>query len=240
MTGDKDASDLVENWLGQPWQYRSLRKQLYLQLVENLHPYFKDSRPAWKFYADGVFEFHTQGYFQSWAALRDLCRLTKESGLSGLIILFDEFEDVVTNLRNVKFQEDAFWNLFVFYSGKQFPGKTYFAVTPEFVAKCKKLLVDKDRWDFDLSRFDALPSFAMSPLGMSHLQRLARRIVEIHGAAYSWDARSIAGPSAIHAALEDANSLQVQDRTRRAIIAVVETLDDLLQNMKLPPTSSRV
>ena len=70
-----------------------------------MRKHFRDSRPEWKFYADEVFMFHTGGYAQSWAALRDLEHLACAVGLKGLVILFDEFEDVITNLRNVVHQK---------------------------------------------------------------------------------------------------------------------------------------
>jgi hypothetical protein len=126
-TGKDEVMDIVEDWLYQPWNYKVQRKKLYIQLVDNLRRFFRDPRPEWKFYADEVFMFHTQGYSQSWAALRELDTLARASGLKGMIILFDEFEDVITNLHNVAHQEAAFWNLFHFYIGKQFPGKTFFA-----------------------------------------------------------------------------------------------------------------
>ena len=53
-----------------------------------MRKHFRDSRPEWKFYADEVFMFHTGGYAQSWAALRDFERLACAVGLKGLVILF--------------------------------------------------------------------------------------------------------------------------------------------------------
>jgi hypothetical protein len=228
-TGNADARDLVEDWLYQPWQYSGQRKKLYIQLVLNLRKFFRDPRPDWKFYAEHVFMFHTQGYAQSWSGLRDLDILARAAELQGMIILFDEFEDVITNLRNVAHQEAAFWNLFHFYSGKQFPGKTFYAVTPEFVNKCKTRLLEKGRWDFDFSRFDALPKFEMSPLESQHLVELASRIVPVHGLAYDWDAASAVNDPGIQNVLKGAMRTQIQDRTRRAIISVVKHLDDSLQ-----------
>ena len=43
-------------------------------------------------------------------------------GLRGCM-LFDEFEDVLTNLRSFRQQEDAFSDLFLFFAGKRFSGK---------------------------------------------------------------------------------------------------------------------
>jgi len=227
-TGDTNAQSLVEDWLYHTWEYRGQRKKLYVELVKNLRSFFRDPRPDWKFYADGVFMFYTQGYAQSWAALRGLDNLCRAAGLKGLIILFDEFEDVITNLSNVAYQEAAFWNLFHFYSGKMFQGKTFYAVTPQFVEKCKAVLLHKGRCDFDFSRFDSLPMFEMSPLEEEHLIELARRIVPVHGTAYSWDAaRAI---NSVINVTREALQMQIQDRTRYGVIRIIKHLDDLFQD----------
>ena len=153
-----------------------------------------------------------------------MCQIT---GLTGMAILFDEFEDVLTNLNRVNWQEAAFWNLFRFVSGTRFSGKTFFAVTPSFVEKCKSCLTGKGRWDIDLSKFDALQHFEMSPLTKNELLQLAERIVEVHELAYEYEVaddvrekmKEIVGLAAMSA---------VQDRTRQAIRRAVEVLDDAL------------
>jgi hypothetical protein len=229
-TGNVEACDLIEDWLLNPWQYKRQRKKLYCHLVENMRKHFRDPRPEWKFYADEVFMFHTGGYAQSWAALRDLERLACAVGLKGLVILFDEFEDVITNLRNVAHQEAAFWNLFHFYSGKQFPGKTFYAVTPEFVEKCKIRLLKKGRWDMDLSMFDALPKFEMSPLSRPHLFSLGEKIVDVHRLAYEWNGQFSVGRDDLETWMKEATAVQLQDRTRQAITLMVKRLDSLFQD----------
>ena len=229
-TGNAKACDLIEDWLLNPWQYRGQRKKLYCHLVENMRKHFRDPRPEWKFYADEVFMFHTGGYAQSWAALRDLERLACAVGLKGLVILFDEFEDVITNLRNVAHQEAAFWNLFHFYSGKQFPGKTFYAVTPNFVEKCKIRLLEKGRWDMDLSMFDALPKFEMSPLSRPHLVSLGEKIVEIHRLAYEWTGQFSVSREDLEAWMKEDAKVQLQDRTRQTITTTVKRLDTLFQD----------
>ncbi|OGP85095.1 MAG: hypothetical protein A2V87_08600 [Deltaproteobacteria bacterium RBG_16_58_17] len=71
--------------------------------------------------------------------------------------------------------------------GDEFQGMTYFAVTPDFTRKCKTLLLQKGRWDYDYSLFDKIPTFEMSPLTAEELQELAIRILEVHGIAYYWE-----------------------------------------------------
>jgi hypothetical protein len=228
--GGMAVQEKIQDWLFQPCVYRTQWKQLYATLVEDLRRYFRDPRQDRQFYADEVFAFDRQGCQQSWAALRDAQTLAVESGLKGFIILFDEFEDILTNLNNIAYQEAAFWNLFQFYSGKQFPGMTFFAVTPEFATKCKCLLMQKGRWDYDYSPFDALPTFEMSPLEQSQLETLATKIVEAHGIAYCWRPESVMSAAQLRAVVAKAAAVQVQDRARLTIREVVASLDRLLED----------
>jgi hypothetical protein len=197
-------------------------------LVNVLRKHFRDPRSDWQFYQDGVLGFHESGYQACWSSLEDIHQMCIASGLPGLVILFDEFEDVLTNLKKINFKEAAFWNLFRFVSGDRFTGKTFYAVTPSFVEKCKKLLIEKDRWDFDYSQFDELETFEMSPLGQRNLIELADRIAAVHQRAYTYDVdpetREI-----MHEAVKEAAKSAVQDRARQAIKAAVAALDDVLE-----------
>ncbi|GIV86978.1 MAG: hypothetical protein KatS3mg054_1007 [Chloroflexus sp.] len=198
-------------------------------MLPSLRRHFHDPRPEWRFYADAVFEFHTQDYAQSWSALRDLQRLLRASGLKGLVLLFDEFEDVITNLGNVNYQEAAFRNLFQFYAGTQFPGLSFYAVTPEFVEKCVTLLTRKGRWDFDYDQFKNIPTFQMTPLGEEELEELAMRILETHGIAYDWEPDLVMKAKELKEIVRKAASIQIQDRARHTITTVVKALDRLLE-----------
>lgn len=231
LTSDANAQLLVEDWLCNPSHYHTQRKKLYECLVGGLRRYFRDPRSDKRFYADQVFIFNNQAYHQSWAALRDLESLACAVGFKGLIILFDEYEDVITNMRNVSHQETAFWNLFHFYLGKQFSGMTFYAVTPEFVEKCKKRLLEKGRWDMDLSIFDALPKFEMSPLTKPHLVMLGEKILNIHKLAYGWNGQFSIGRDDLESWIEESTTVQLQDRTRQAITATVKRLDTIFQDM---------
>ena len=150
------------------------------------------------------------------------------SGFTGMSILFDEFEDVLTNLGRINYQEAAFWNLFRFVSGDRFTGKTFFAVTPSFAEKCKQLLMEKDRWDFDYRRFDQLPTFAMSPLTAEDLAVLSDRIADLHQIAYGYQAGNALMEGMRESVAIEAGSA-VQDRARQAIKRAVGVLDDELE-----------
>ena len=99
--GDSDIRLLVEDWLSKPWEYGSRRKMLYQELVGNHRLGFGDPREQFEFYKDGSLSFSSRGHRQSWLALKDLNNIAIKSGLRGLVILFDEFEDVITNLHNI-------------------------------------------------------------------------------------------------------------------------------------------
>jgi len=226
---DIHKKNIIEDWLYNPWNYSSQRKELYLKMVADLRSHFRDPRPDWKFYKDGIFVFNVQDYAQSWAALRDLNTMAQACGLRGLVLLFDEFEDIITNIKNIAHQEAAFWNLFQFYSGKQFPSLSFYAVTPDFTEKCVKVLVDKERYDFDYSHFQRLPTFEMKPLTNAQLAELAFQISQAHQIAYNWDPDSRMTAAHFVSLIQCAANVQIQDRARHTIVTVVRALDDLYE-----------
>ena len=202
---------------------------LYDKLVASLRKYFLEPRSEYFFYKDGLFGFDNNGYEHSWAALKDLCTLSQNLGQKGLVLLFDEFEDVITNLNNISYQESAFWNLFTFYAGRKFPGISFFAVTPQFVEKCKTLLMRKGKWDYDFSRFEVIPSFQISPLDKAQLRSLTLKIAKVHGLAYDWKPTSEISEKEMDSVIDEAISVPVQDRTRQAICSIVRFLDQIFQ-----------
>ena len=151
-------------------------------------------------------------------------QLAVASGLKGLVLLFDEFEDVVTNLRGINLQEQAFRNMFSFFGRTAFCRVAAFAVTPEFALKCEQLLTKKDRYDFPTDKFNRLPRFKMSPLKSEDLRLLADRITAAHYLAYRWECErgtklKLAGIVA------QGNRVALEDRTRHTITDVVSVLD---------------
>jgi len=222
--------DAIEDWLFNPYNYYSQRKYLYYKFVANLRNYFLDPRPEWKFYdpREGIFNFQIKGYEQSWDALYDLNTLAEAAGYKGLVILVDEFEDVIYNLRNIKYQQDAFWNLSQFFSGERFPGLAFFAVTPNFVEKCKKLLQEKNIWDYDYSTFDRLEKFQMSPLSTNELLELSEKIIKIHEIAYSWNINEKIKEK-IRKICINSSRIPVGDRVRQTIKNIVKELDSYLR-----------
>lgn len=224
-TGEPSAQDLVEDFLRQPWVYKSQRRRMYERLIVGLRPYFRDPRPDWHFYKDGVFDLAVGGYTQAWAMLRDLSDLVQAMGMRGLVLLFDEYEDVVTNMNNIAHQQSAFWNLFQFFRGVDFKGRGFFAVTPQFRQKCKDLLIRRWIVDYDFEQFDRLPHFEMSPITREDMLALGHRIADVHGSAYRWPAGEQLANGSLRSAIDTAFRVALEDRTRRAIVEVVKALD---------------
>jgi len=234
-TGNADLQNLVEDWLYQPWNYYTQRLLLYQELVSKLRKYFRDPRPEHSFTDGraGIFNFQMQNYAQSWGVLRDLLTLVRECGYRSLILLFDEFEDVITNVKGIKEQQAAFWHLFQFFAGKQFPAMSFYAVTPDFISSCKTVLLTKGLWDYDYSRFEALSAFEVSPLGQSEIVELSRRIVRAHGVAYGWDPEHAVSQEQLLMISQTVAGGQMADRARHAIRELIRHLDRHFENIEL-------
>lgn len=216
--------ELVGDWVTNPENYRSQRILLYSNLVEDLRGSFRDPRREWQFYADEVFAFHTGGHRQAWDALADLDLIARAAGLRGLILLFDEFEDVIQlNRRNL--QEQAFLNLFRFFAGDRYPGMSYFAVTPDFVRKCKAELQRRGLYDFDYHLFDQLPFFELDPIDRDEFLVLAGKIRSVYGVAYACDAMRLLPDGELNGVVDRLWTVRSPERVRRSIQGVVEALD---------------
>lgn len=230
---DSDLHELVEDWLSNLVNFRGQRRLLYNRLVYDLRGKFRDPRQEWQFYADEVFQFHTGGHRQAWDALADFDLIAKSSGLKGLVLLFDEFEDVIQNLNRRDLQQAALINLFRFFAGDRFPGMSYFAVTPDFAAKCKRELLSRGIYEFDYTRFDALPSFELEPVSEKEFLELANRIRSLHGIAHEWDSTSTFSTAQLTRLVRDLWSIASPERVRRAIQGVVHALDERLEHATL-------
>jgi hypothetical protein len=224
-----EQRELVADWLSYPDVYeKGHKKDLYWDLVAFSGRPFRDPRPEWEFY-DGVFKFRAQSYQQSWSALRDLDTVAKAAGFKGLVLLVDEFEDVIQNLNNRAWQQSAFASLFRFFKGESFPGMAYFAVTPEFSHKCKSELMSRQVYDFPTHLFDSLEYFEMSPVSERDLQELARRIRAVHAAAYGTDDRDELKDAQLDLLVRRLARRSSQDQTRQAIEGIVSALDQALE-----------
>jgi len=231
----RSNTNLIEDWLHQAGGYKTT--DLERELIRKPQSSFREELQAngslqWSSYTTkaSLFNFKHDAYTQAWHATQDLDTLARASKLRGLIILFDEFEDIVYNISNIEHQKVAFQNLFQFFFGNSFTGMSFFAITPGFVEKCKYRLMTKGCWDYDYSHFDALPTFEMSPLEESHLQELAEKIRQFHGIAYDWDTNTLTVEKSLKRVVAKAASTPLQDRTRYTICEVVKCLDQLLED----------
>ena len=227
---DRAVRDRIRSWLSSPHTHRAQRTALYRDLVWGLRGHFCDPRPQWQLIQNDVFSFHTNGYRNSWSALRDLDHIARCSGYEGLVLLVDEFEDVIHNLARIDYKQQAFHNLFRFFTGTDFPGRSYFAVTPDFTHKCRVELWKRGVYGFDEGQLDNLAFFWLDPITSSDLFLLAKSICEVHSIAYGWDARKAVENRELEDYCERLMANEVPDRTRQAVISIVELLDDMVSD----------
>lgn len=239
-TGLPKIQDRIEDWFQQPCNYRNQRRLLYYELGHYVRQHFDDMGQYGRISLDSVFSFHTQAYDQCWFALRDLERLLRKAGLKGLVLLFDEFEDIITNLNNIAYQRNAFGNLMRFH--KDFPGPSFYAGTPEFHQKCDDLLRRNANWPWEdkgqetidglfaeVLRSFEIPTLRTAPLDVEELEELAMRILEAHAIAYGWKPDLVMRARDLDGIVRKAASVPIEDRARHTIIAVVKALDRLLE-----------
>lgn len=157
-------------------------------------------------------------YQRCWEALTDLDGLAKHSGFQGLVLLVDEFEDVVTNLDRSDYRRKALENLVAFIDGENFSGLSYFAVTPEFTQRW--------RWLPAGAALVGKPSFALTPPDRADIKRLAHTIRAVHAIAYDLDPDEMLCDADLEREVERLLGISSQDRIRQTIEGIVEVLDD--------------
>lgn len=225
VLGGEAQRSLVEEWYAWPEPYRNRRKDLYWGLISDVEHHFEDRRSESRYYMDNALAFHNDGHANAWDALGDLNAVAVASGLRGLVLLFDEFEDVVQNLRNSAYQVAAFKNLFDFFGGSSYPGMAYFAVTPDFAKVCKEELHRRGVYDFPVARFSKLPAFELAPISEDDFTDLAARIAAVHGIATAWDSSAYTRTGRWKDLVVSTWGKPVPDRIRNAIQGIVKGLD---------------
>lgn len=224
--GDARIHDAVEDWLFRPASYSGQKSNLYRMLIGQLRSSFRDPRSERQILTNGTFDFFKSGdYERSWDALDDLNTIARACGFRGLVILVDEFEDVISNITRKTDQQDAFWRLFEFFGGSKFAGLSFFAVTPDFVERCKSLLIQQNIFDFDYSQFEKLPMFRLSPLTSDEIIRLKQVISELHFQAFQWTIKA----EELMPILQDHRTPQNPDGVRILIKDVIHVLDRKLE-----------
>lgn len=219
-TGLPAVQELVEDWLFQPWSYYGQRRRIYQELIGNLGRHFQDGHQERYYYPD-AFKLSVQAYDQSWKFLRDLRMLAAAAGLKGVIILFDEFENMLSGLKRYDYKSDAFWNLLQFGRQKQFPGLSAFAVTPAFFQILGTL-----------SELKQFPTFEMQPLEVSQLQELAARIRDTHALAFGWNPQARIRDADLRAIVRKTAAVPIEDRSRQTVKQVVSALDAAFEEIQ--------
>lgn len=181
---------------------------------------------------NGYVNWQEHNYRESWKMLRDLNNLASMSGLRGLAIFFDEFEDVIQNLNNRTWQEKAFENFFGFTDPEVFPGKVFFGVTPEFSTKTLHLMRSKYFGDANEAkkRLENFPKFGLKNLTLKDFQALSDRVCEFHSCAYQWDAIRIARENGLDEQTLFAFKARGINSTRLIVQSMVEWLDSIYES----------
>jgi hypothetical protein len=231
--GGDAQKDLIEDWLSYPWNYYKSRTQIVRGLIEDLKAHFTDPRPPSELYSvkTEIFRFDLAKYQQCWDVLYDFRTLSLAAGFKGFIVLFDEVEDIISNLGNLKWQKIAFRNLLRFFSDEG-SVLSFFAVTPDFEEKCRSLLVARDSWAEEFVPLEGLPGFRLSPLEIGELKELARKIAETYGTAYGLEDGMGEALKGLDTVIEDTSATPVADRTRVTVKALVEHLDQLFGDIE--------
>lgn len=212
-----EARPEIIDWLESPWKYTSLGR-----MPRALQSSLASGREV---------SFRSNQYSQSWAGLNAYNSLAKLAGFRGLVILVDEFEDVITNIRNVRWEGVALANLARLLGG-EFAGSCFFAVTPEFEDKVLHSQTGRDEHvindltellkDPDL-RFDIVRPSAKD------FMRVARTVRTFHGEAYRWDAQAQVSDSELADVVRPAFRNAGVDQSRQAMRAVVDHLDHAIE-----------
>ena len=222
---DDDLNDLVQAWLtaAEPSRIRATRLVSELVIAPRLNV------PAYRYELNLAFCLKADQGCHAWDALDDLATISRMCGYRGLVLLFDEFEDVIQNLRNSHLETQALGNLFRFFDG-EVAALSYFAVTPDFVAKARDLLLRKGIWAFDFSRLDELPHFELSPLDLDDFLQLVAKVMLVHSRAYDWDPLNALDWSDVGTFLRTKWQPHSPDRMRATSKALIELLDASLDD----------
>lgn len=181
------AKDMIIEWMNNPYHFvtTSSQQELYFRVLNKPFISSSEKEQLAILRHDGTFKwFDGSDYSRTWAAFNELQKLTQIGGMNGLILLIDEFEDVISNMTKAQ-QIRAFYHLFGFYSGK-YLGLAVFAVTPDFVSKCRDVILRKSILDFPIRDFEQLPSLAFPPLGERELHEFCHRIMDLYEHAYQF------------------------------------------------------
>lgn len=223
ISESEDTQDLAVAWLTSQNPDSLQRYKLLEDLVTGL--YVGDPRGRMELYRE--LQFRRDGQQPGWDALNGLDTVARLAGYRGLILLFDEVEDVLQNLNNKTYEAEALRNLFRFFGG-DYLGAAYFAVTPDFTRKCRDRLLMKGVMDFPYRRFQELPHFELSPIEFDDFLKLTAQIMDAHAQAFDWNPEQDLDWEAMRDFLKTSWQPRNPSRIRLACQALVEFLDSEL------------
>jgi hypothetical protein len=218
-----EVQDAIVNFLENSRSYNGETTYLRNILAYNLRFGFHERRYGIPY--GEYLSFARYNYFHSWNAFNDLDALAVASGYKGFVLLVDEVEDILTNLNNIGWQKICFENLFKFFDDQVFKGRAYFAVTPDFVKKCRARLLDRGEYYFPIDKFERLSNIKMSPVTEKEFFQVAVKICELHKIAYSWPAEDYFNDSDLDQYTTDAYKRSSIDQVRQATTGLVTKLD---------------
>lgn len=229
LSRSPSARDVVLSWLPSNWDFWTRHQYLHEHLVAQLPASIRSYHSERDLSQRRSFAFNSNGAENAWLALEDLQTLSVMSGLRGLVLLFDEFEDVIQNLGRIDYQRNAFFNLIMLMSHEQFTGWKYFAVTPEFSQKCRNRLQEREQFDFPVDEFDALERIKMSPVAEKDFLQLGHKVRHVHGIAYDWDASVGLSDRRLATLVSKLYGRSSTDQVRQATVGLVKQLDRALE-----------
>jgi hypothetical protein len=98
--GDHDIRNYIENCLHYPFKNSDgCVSNIYKTLVLGMRKYYRDSRPKQYFSRDKI--DLSQNDNLCWAILRDIHLSAQMIGFKGLVLCFDEFEDIIYNMPRI-------------------------------------------------------------------------------------------------------------------------------------------
>lgn len=218
-----DVQDAIVNFLGNSRSFNNQTTYLKNLLVENLSYGFHERRYGIPY--GEYLNFAKYNYLHSWNAFNDLDALAVASGYKGFVLLVDEVEDILTNLNNIRWQKICFENLFKFFDDRQYRGRAYFAVTPDFVKKCRTRILNKGEYDFPIAKFEQLSNIKMSPVTEKEFFQVAIKICALHKIAYNWPEEKYFSDSDLDSYTTDAYRRSAIDQVRQATTGLVKKLD---------------
>lgn len=220
--------DYIVNWFQFPQNnFVGTPSNVFNSFVKGMRKYFLDARPKGYFTRERLNFTHNDDL--CWAFLKDIIIAARSIGFKGLILCFDEFDEIISAINRTSDMIMSFYNLFELFHAFHDHAQVYFSVTPLFVEKCKQELTRRSIYDYDYSQFDQLKKFELTPLRTEHIQVLGRILTNIHSCAFKWEPPEYTYDAIMHI-IDSWSQDPRQDRVRQCIRQIVAELDRTMED----------